>query len=83
MERRNPFYRRSRISAKQFRQLVRYFAMNFTATDAAQLTGLTRMTVTTIFLRIRARIAEEGERQSPFRSGDAAEYSSDHHFCQR
>jgi transposase len=70
MERRNPFYRRSRISAKQFRRLVRYFAMDFTATDVAQLTGLTRKTVTTIFLKLRERVAEECERQSPFRSGE-------------
>ncbi len=66
MERPNPFYRRSRISAKKFRQLLRLFALDLTATDAAQLTGLTRKTVTTIFLKIRERIAEECERASPF-----------------
>jgi transposase-like protein len=32
----------------------------------AKLTGLTRKSVTLIFLRIRVRIAEECERQSPF-----------------
>jgi len=69
MERPNPFYRRSRISAKKFRQLLRLFALDLTATDAAQLTGLTRKSVTTIFLKIRARIAEECERHSPFSSG--------------
>lgn len=40
--------------------------MDFTASDVAKLTGLTRKTVTSIFLRIRVRIAEECERQSPF-----------------
>src|SRR5215212_11786490 len=69
MERPNPFYRRSRISAKKFRQLLRLFALDLTATDVAQLTGLTRKSVTTIFLRIRGRIAEECERQSPLSSG--------------
>jgi hypothetical protein len=44
MERPNPFYRRSRISAKKFRQLLRLFALDLTATDVAQLTGLTRVT---------------------------------------
>ena len=69
MERPNPFYRRSRISAKKFRQLLRLFALDLTATDAAQLTGLTRKTVTTIFLKIRGRIAEECERRSPLSIG--------------
>jgi transposase-like protein len=69
MERPNPFYRRSRISAKKFRQLLRLFALDLTATDAAYLTGLTRKSVTVIFLKIRARIAEECERQSPLSSG--------------
>jgi transposase-like protein len=42
---------------------VRHFALDFTASGVAKLTGLTR---NTIFLRIRGRIAEECERQSPF-----------------
>jgi transposase len=45
---------------------VRHFALDFTASDVAKLTGLTRKSVTSIFLRIRVRIAEECERQSPF-----------------
>jgi transposase len=70
MERPNPFYRRSRISAEKFRQLLRLFALDLTATDAAQLTGLTRKSVTTIFLKIRERIAEECERDWPLSSGE-------------
>src|SRR5437660_2795818 len=69
MERPNPFYRRPRISAKKFRQLLRLFALDLTATAAAQLTGLTRKSVTAILLRIGERIAEECERQSPLSSG--------------
>ena len=45
---------------------MRHFAFDFTASDVAKLTGLTRKSVTSIFLRIRERIAEECERQSPF-----------------
>ena len=62
----NRYYRRSKISERKFRQIVRYFAMDFTASDVAQLTGLTRKTVTVIFLRIRERIAAECERASPY-----------------
>src|SRR5437660_4131666 len=64
----NRYYQRSKISERKFRQLVRYFAMDFTASDVAQLTGLTRKTVIVIFLRIRERIAAECERASPFSS---------------
>src|SRR3982750_4914197 len=69
MEQPNPFYRRSRISAKKFRQLLRLFALDLTATNVAELTGLTRKSVTVIFLKIRGRIAEECERQSPLSVG--------------
>jgi transposase-like protein len=62
----NRYYRWAKISERKTRQLVRYFALDFTASDVAQLTGLTRKTVTTIFLKVRERIAEECERQSPF-----------------
>ena len=62
----NRYYRRSKISERKFRQIVRYFTMDFTASDVAQLTGLTRKTVTVIFLRIRERVAAECERASPY-----------------
>lgn len=50
------------------RQLVRYFALDFTAGDVAHLTGLTRKSMTLIFLKIRVRTTEECQRQSPFSS---------------
>lgn len=66
MQRQNRYYTRSRILEWKFRLLVRYFALDLPAADAAQLIGLTRKSVNTIFLKIRRRIAEECERQSPF-----------------
>ena len=62
----NRYYRRSKISERKVRQVVRHFALDFTASDVAKLTGLTRKSVTSIFLRVRERVAEECERQSPF-----------------
>ncbi|MEP1305217.1 MAG: IS1595 family transposase, partial [Balneola sp.] len=44
----NKYYKRSKISEAKFRQLLRYFSMDFTATDTAQLTGLSRRSVTDI-----------------------------------
>jgi transposase len=66
MQQLNRYYRWSKIRERKFRQIIRYFALDFTASDVAHLTRLTRKTVTTIFLKIRMRIAEECERQSPY-----------------
>src|SRR5690606_18693728 len=61
------YYRRSRISEKVFRRLIRAFALDLTATDAAELTGLSVRSVNPIYLRLRRRIAEHCELQSPVR----------------
>jgi hypothetical protein len=58
----NKYYKRSKISEAKFRQLIRYFAMDFTATDSAELTGLSRRSVTTIFGRLRVKIAHWSEQ---------------------
>ena len=70
MQRRNCYYQRSRISEYKFRLLIRYFALDLSASDVAELTGLTHKTVNTIFLKIRRRMAEDCERQSPFSGGE-------------
>lgn len=70
MQRRNRYYERSRISEYKFRLLIRYFALDLSASDTAELTGLTHKTVNTIFLKIRRRMAEDCKRQSPFKSGE-------------
>src|SRR5438270_6143008 len=66
MQQLNRYYRRSKIRERKFRRIVRHFALDLTASDAAHLTGLSRRSVTPIFLRIRERIAEECQRASPF-----------------
>jgi transposase len=68
MQQLNRYYQRSKISERKFRQLLRHFALDLTASDAAHLTSLSRRSTTSIFLRIRKRIAEECERASPFSS---------------
>ena len=70
MQRRNRYYERSRISEYKFRLLIRYFALDLSASDTAALTGLTHKTVNTIFLKIRRRMAEDCARQSPFNNGE-------------
>ena len=66
MEQLNRYYRCSKISERKFLRVLRHFALDLTASRTAQLTGLTRKSVNVIFLKIRARIAEECERASPF-----------------
>lgn len=66
MKRLNRYYRRSRISEHKFRQIIRYFALDLTANRTAQLTGLTHKTVNQIYLKIRVRLAQDCQRQSPF-----------------
>jgi transposase-like protein len=70
VQRLNCYYRRSRIAEGKFRLLLRYFALDLTASDVAQLTSLSERSVIVIFGKIRQRIAEECERQSPFNNGE-------------
>lgn len=62
----NRYFRFSKISEVKFRQLVHCFALDLTATQTAEITGLSIRSVNTIFLRMRRKIAEECERHSPF-----------------
>lgn len=49
---------------------MRHFALDLCASDAAHLIGLSHRSVITIFGKIRRRISEECERQSPFKNGE-------------
>lgn len=66
MEQVNRYYRRSKISERKTRQIIRYFALDLTAAKTAEFVGLTRKSVNQIYLKIRRRVAEECERASPF-----------------
>lgn len=66
MTRKNRYANRARISTWQLRQLVRYFALDLTASQMALLTGLNRNTVNRYVRSLRERIAEFCEAQSPF-----------------
>jgi transposase len=60
---------RARISRAKFRQLLRLFALDLTATQVTVLTGLNRNTVNRYLTLIRQAVAGHCERESPF-SGD-------------
>ena len=57
---------RARISRAKFRQLLKLFALDLTATQIAPLTGLNRNTVNRYLRLIRQAIAEHCQRESPF-----------------
>lgn len=60
---------RARISRAKFRQLLRLFALDLTATQITALSGLNRNTVNRYLTLIRSAIAEHCQQESPF-SGD-------------
>jgi transposase len=61
----NRYYKRSRIADAKFRRIVRCFSLDFTATNTAELTGILVRSVNTIYLKMRARLAEYCEQSSP------------------
>ena len=60
----NRYYKRSRIAEKTFRRIVRYFALDFSASDTARLTGISVRSINSIYIKIRRRLAEECEKHS-------------------
>ncbi len=48
------------------RQVIKYFALDLTASKTAEIVAVTRPSVSRIYIKIRQRIAEEAERASPF-----------------
>jgi len=65
----NRYYARSKISQARFRRLLRLFALDLTAADAARLTDLSVRSVNDIYLRIRERLAYACEEEGRVTSG--------------
>ena len=63
----NCYFRRSRVSARKFRLLLRLFCLDMEATKIAQLTGLNRNSVNLYLRHFRERIAVLCEAESPLR----------------
>ncbi|PJK13613.1 IS1595 family transposase [Lysobacteraceae bacterium NML07-0707] len=66
MTRKNRCYHLSRIAEKTFRKILRYFALDLSASDTARLTGVSLRSINTIYIRLRERIAVECEKHSPW-----------------
>jgi len=61
----NRYYCRSRIAEKTFRQLIRYFSLDLSASDSARLTGISVRSVNSIYIKLRQRLAEECKTHCP------------------
>jgi transposase-like protein len=64
MKAKNKYYRRSRIAEKTFRRIIRYFALDLSASDTARLTGISMRSINSIYIKLRRRLAEECEKQA-------------------
>ncbi len=62
----NKYQKFSKITESKFRQILRLFALDLTASDTARLTGISTRSVNNLFLKLRCRMAAECERQTPF-----------------
>ena len=56
----------SKISERKFREILRCFALDITASSAAEQTSVSVRSVNAIFLKLRGRIAEECGKKPPF-----------------
>jgi transposase len=57
---------RAKISRAKFRQLIKLFALDLTATQITALTALNRNTVNRYLTLFRQAVAEYCQRESPF-----------------
>jgi len=63
----NRYAVRAHISERQFREIVRLFALDLEATKVAGITGLNRNTINRYFMLLRRQIATHCEREARFR----------------
>jgi transposase len=54
----NKYSKRSHISEKKFRQILRYFSRDYTAEQTADATGISRVTVNRLYASFRDKIAQ-------------------------
>jgi len=66
----NKYFFRARISEEKFRMILRLFCLDIEAKKVAELTGLNRGSINNIFGKLRKRIAEICEAESPFENGE-------------
>ncbi|MEO9886731.1 MAG: IS1595 family transposase [Balneola sp.] len=62
----NKYYRRSKISEAQFRFIIKCFSMDLKATETSELSAISLRSVTVIFDKLRMKIAQWCQQETPF-----------------
>ena len=76
----NKYITRSRITERKFREIVKYFCMDFDAVRIAKLTGISRVSVNRYLMEIRKLIAEYCEKISRINMGGGEEAEVDESY---
>ena len=66
----NKYFFRAKISDSKFRTVLRLFCLDMEAKKVAEFTGLNRGCINNIYNKLRERIAELCETESPFENGE-------------
>jgi len=66
----NRYFFHGRISEEKFRTVLRLFCLDIEAKKVSEFSCLNRGTVNNIFNKLRERIAEICEAESPFANGE-------------
>lgn len=66
----NRYLYRSRISEPKFREIIKLFSADLTASQISELSGISRNAINKILKALRTRIAEHCEQKSPFEKGE-------------
>ncbi|MFT0696783.1 IS1595 family transposase, partial [Acinetobacter bereziniae] len=65
MKLKNKYQKFSKITEPKFRQILRFFSLDLTASDTAKLTGTSVRSINSLYLKLRRRLADECARQTP------------------
>ena len=66
----NKYFIRSRISEAKFREIIKFFSVDLTATQIAVLSRTNRKTINKILKEVRKNIVSFCEKESPFKKGE-------------
>jgi hypothetical protein len=66
----NKYMRRSHLSERKFRELLRLFAADLNVVQMAEISGVSRQTVSALLARVRERQVRLAEEESPFTVGE-------------
>jgi len=65
MNSKNRYFNRSKLSEAKFRQIVKHFALDLTATECAALSSVSLRSINSIYLRMRERMGVWCLQRSP------------------